>query len=71
MSNVKCMGFLKGNWDYMLSNVGETRSNTKNIVFRKSCVEFGMLCEGYITSNVISMPYKKIKITYERRSIMI
>lgn len=38
--NVKCMGFLKGNWDYMSSNVGETRSNIENIVFGKSCVEF-------------------------------
>jgi hypothetical protein len=38
--NVKCMGFLTGNWDYMSSNVGETRLITKNIVFGKSCVEF-------------------------------
>jgi len=36
---VKCMGSLKGNWDYMSSIVRETRSNTQIIVFGKSCVE--------------------------------
>jgi hypothetical protein len=36
--NVKCLGSLKGNWDYMSSNVKETRSNIQVLVFGKSCV---------------------------------